>query len=61
MNNPVAIFIGIAAAIIAVAIFASFAFRKTIKSDKNRKKAKEEKADGDAIATWIGIEEADNH
>lgn len=57
--DPILIFLAIAIGIIAVAIFVSWVFRKTIKRDRKLEDPNGNRRDGDATATWIGIDQGD--
>ena len=60
MTNAVPIFLVIAIFIIVVAVLLTWAFRKTIKHDKQVEDLNGNQQDGDASATWIGIDEGDH-
>ncbi|MEM9277117.1 MAG: hypothetical protein AAGA76_00935 [Pseudomonadota bacterium] len=53
------IFLAIAIVIIAMAFLLSRVFRKTIQKDKQLDDPNANRRDGDATATWIGIDKAD--
>ncbi|MEM7216549.1 MAG: hypothetical protein AAF423_13500 [Pseudomonadota bacterium] len=59
--DPIIIFLGIAAAIVALAVLLTRSFRKSIKRDERISDPNGDLRDGNATATWIGIEEGDDH
>ena len=59
--DPIVLFLAIAVIIIAMAFLLSRAFRKTIKRDEHLEDPNGNPRDGDAIATWSGIDEGDHH
>ena len=62
MDNPVFFFLLLAVFIIVLAIAITWLFRKSIKKDQAHVDPNNRREDGDAIATWSGIEgTADDH
>ncbi|MEM9332434.1 MAG: hypothetical protein AAGA53_13980 [Pseudomonadota bacterium] len=59
--DPILLFLAIAIGIVAMAFLLSWSFRKTIKRDKRFDDPNGNNRDGDAIATWTGIDHGDNH
>ena len=59
--DPILIFLAIAVIIIAMAFLLTRLFRKTIEKDKDLEDPNANPREGDAIATWSGIDEGDNH
>lgn len=58
--DPILIFLAVAILIIAAALFISRIFRKAIKRDALLEDPNASNRDGDAVATWIGIDKADH-
>jgi hypothetical protein len=57
--DPILVFMAVAIIIIVAAILISRGFRKTIQHDKQLDDPNGNRHDGDATATWIGIDGGD--
>ena len=55
MDQTILIFLGVALAILALALFLSRAFKKTIERDKRHEDLNRDHDDATDHATWIGI------